>query len=400
MTPDDLRLLAERARGVEGRPGTRLDEVRGRIRTARRRRQLGAVGATVVAVVLALTTGVGFLALTDPDRTPPAEPAPHPTATPRVPEDEAPSVRRLTYARGDRIHWGDRVVDVGSEVRDVQATDDGVVFVRAGVELPRACRLEGATGGCDALWFTNGSDVVRIGTVFGTVIRGFRIELSSVGSTVVWFESAPDNRGLDFARYRERGEYVAYDTGRRREVRFGSAKSHLQAVYDDFVYWIPDDKTWCLDFSSYDDECRRYKGMMRLETSTGIQTEVSLAAYRADQRSRPRTFTRPIRGESNTPGPVYDGSIGFLREGDRLVADDGGGGVVTARVASTGEPVRLRLPRGYPDVDGLFVVSWLDDDRVVLQAGNDDGLLVCRLPGGRCRATVRGPVIADFAGRG
>jgi hypothetical protein len=87
------------------------------------------------------------------------------------------------------------------------------------------------------------------------------------------------------------------------------------------------------------------------------------------------------------------------RQGDRLVAEDEGGDVVTVRIARTGEQVRLRLDEGYPpDVDAFSTVTWLDDDRVVLLA--DDSLLVCRLPVGRCRAVVPGPVLADFAGRG
>ena len=139
MKPEDLKVLAERASTVEGRPDTRLDEVHARIRVARRRRQYGAVSAAVVAVVLALTTGVGLLALTDTDRTPPAEPAPRPTAKPSVPEDNAPSVRRLTYAIGEKIHWGDQVIDVGSKVWNLEATDDGVVFIRDGTALERTC---------------------------------------------------------------------------------------------------------------------------------------------------------------------------------------------------------------------------------------------------------------------
>ncbi len=236
--------------------------------------------------------------------------------------------------------------------------------------------------------------------MYGTRIRGYWVDFSSAGSTVVWLEPAPHDRpgGESFPG---RGEYVAYDTGQRREVaRFGSPSSRIRAVYDDNVYWTPDEKTACMDYSKYYGGCRHFKGIMRLENSTGIQREVPWAAYVSDRRSRPRTFTRPIRGEANTPGPVYDDSINFLHRGGRLVADDGGGGEVTARLASNGEPVRLRLPEGYADVDAFFMLTWLDDDRVVLQADNDRDLLVCRLPGGRCHAVVDGPVLADFAGRG
>jgi hypothetical protein len=62
--------------------------------------------------------------------------------------------------------------------------------------------------------------------------------------------------------------------------------------------------------------------------------------------------------------------------------------------------VRLRLAAGYDDVDSFPMVMWLDDDRVVLQADNHESLLVCRLPAGRCHTVVKGPVLADFSGRG
>lgn len=399
MNAEDFRALTDRASTIEGRRDDRLVEVHDRIRRAGRRRQLVAVTASAIAVVLALTAGVGLLALTDSDRTPPAKPAPRPTSTPSVP-DSAPSARRVTYSSGDTVHWGNRVFDVGSRVWNVAATDDGAVFIRDQSGEPEGCFIPKRNDRCNTLWFADESGVASIGTVYGSVVRGYRLELSSAGSTLVWFEPSPEDQG-NGSGYTEKGEYVVYDTAAGREVtRFGSASSHLLGVYDDYVYWIPDDKAWCLDYAEYYGTCRRFRGVMRLETSTGTRTEVTVAAYEADRRSRPRMFTRPIRGEANTPGPVFDESISFLHQGKRLVADDGGGGVGAARVASTGAPVRLRLPEGYADVDAFFAVAWLDDDRVVLQADNDNSLLVCRLPNGRCHTVVKGPVLADFAGRG
>ena len=102
------------------------------------------MGAAVVAVVLALTVGAALLAATRPDRTPPATPAPRPTVAPSVIDEEGPSVRRLTYATGHEVHWGDRVVDVGSKVSEVAATDDGAVFIRDGGPKPRGCFPPGA----------------------------------------------------------------------------------------------------------------------------------------------------------------------------------------------------------------------------------------------------------------
>ena len=388
MNPENLKVLAERASTVEGRPTERLDEVHARIAHTRRRRQVGVVTAAVVAVVLALTAGAGVLALTDTDQTPPAKPAPIPT--PKPPGEEKPVARKVTYATGQTIHWGDRTIDVGGAVAGVGATDDGVVYVRD--ENGARANCNGPQSCFNDLWFTDGSEVVRIGRVSGSWVRGYQVELSSAGSTVVWFEPDPDARPLN-DYYGVGGEYVAYDTSERREVgRFGAGKSDLQWVYEDHVYWIPADKTWCLDFSKYYGECRRYKGIMRLDTATGVQTEVSVAAYQTDRNRRPRTFVVPIRGVANTPGPVYENGIGFGRDGDRLVASDGGGGDVTATLASTGESVRLRLPAGYhDDVELFFFEMWLDDDRFVISADNRGDILNCHLSSGRCRLAVKGP---------
>jgi hypothetical protein len=399
MRPEDLKVLTERAVSVEGRPAQRLDEVHERIAVARRRRQVGTVSAAVVAVVLALTAGVGLLALTRTDDTGPAKPVPRPTSTPSVLVEEAPPVRRLTYATGEKIHWGDRTIDVGRKVWQLAATDDGVVFIRE--EGDRCFR----GGRCRALWFTDGSHTARIGTPTGSTVRGFDIDFSTGGSIVVWSEPDPEDHTPYYPR---RGELVAYDTGEGREVaRFGTGDSELEAVYDDYVYWTPRHaaKPWCLDFSKPYGLCRRHGRVMRLDTATGTQTEVPWATYISDRRSRPRLFFGPTdKPDSpynpfpyNRPGAE---KITFGRQGDRLVAEDGSGGVVTARVGPNGEPVRLRLAPGYPEVDDFFMVGWLDDDRVVLQADNDNSLLVCRLPSGRCRTVVAGPLLADFGGRG
>lgn len=107
---------------------------------------------------------------------------------------------------------------------------------------------------------------------------------------------------------------------------------------------------------------------------------------------------------------MYDQGIGFGREGNHLVADDdGGGGEVTARLARTGEAVRLRLPAGYDDRIAFFgMTQWLVDDRIVVSADMGDlgpstdsnDLLVCRLSSGRCQVAVSGTPLTGFGGRG
>jgi len=416
VNPENLRVLAERAASVEGRPVERLDQVHARIRRTRRRRQVGVIGAAVVAVVLALTAGLGLIALTGTDDTPPAKPAPRPTSTPTRLVEEAPSVRRLTYANGHKVHWGDRTIDVGSKVWEIVATDDGVVFMREGRQKRHDCFRY--ADGCNELWFTDGSDVVHIGTVYGSVIRGYFFASSSSGSTAVWFEPSPEDHphgsGYDFT-----GAWVVYDVHERQEVarmetprhtdRFGQPRVLIVAVFDDFVYWIPDDRDreWCREYSKPGAMCLHHRAVMRLNVATGAQTKVSWRAYVSDRLNRPRMFFASTYTAdypyNPTPGdhPGEEG-VEFHRDGDRLVADYyGGKGVVTVRLAGTEEQVRLRPPRGYTtDTNVWHTVGWLDDTRLVLRGDNKDDLLVCRLPGGRCRVAVKGVQETDFGAHG
>lgn len=410
MNPEGLKVLAERASSVEGRASTRLDEVHARIAQARRRRQAGAIGAAVVAVVLALSVGLAFVALTETDHTPPAVPAPRPSVTPHAPEENAESVRLLTYADGHTIHWGDRAIDVGSTVQGLSATDDGVVFVRGDQSCPYG-------DACRTLWFTDGSDPVRLGMVTGSRIRGFGVDLATAGSTVLWAEPKPKDKSNPY--YPEINEYVVYDTRAQREVaRFGSngrdpdrdGHEHLviQAVFDDYVYWTPDDRAeeWCLDYRKYYGVCRRFASVMRLDTSTGEQTKLAWSAYISDRLSRPRLFFGPTDRRdlpynpfpANRPGAE---AVGFGRQGDRLVAGDLGGVPVIARLGRSGPEVRLRLPAGYRgDVESFRFQMWLDDDRFAIVADNREDILICRLSAGRCRVAVQGPTDYGFGGHG
>ena len=422
MNPN-LRVLATLAEDVEGRAEVRLDEVQARIRAARRRRHLGAVAGTVVAVVLALTAGTVAMSVLDKDESGPANPprpAVRPTEKPQPPAPGSRSSRPLVWARGQTIHVGDRTVDVGGKVWEVTATDDGAVFMRAGhrdcfriVGKDRAAvPIDGA--GCNELYFTDGDGIEHIGTVYGSIIRGFELSTSSSGSTLEWFE--PSSQGHpDGSGYEHTGEYVVYDTRERREVaRFGSDAvpdrhgwDHLrmEAVFDDAVYWTPDDRgrEWCASYSKYDGRCRRHTAVMRLDTSTGIQTKVGWSAYLEDRRSRPRSFLR----QSDTPGTAdpplafpenragYE-SLELERVGDRLVPSDENGDAVGVRVAGTGKPVRLRVPSGYRPSGAFSVIQWLDDDQVVVSPDEAEDLLVCRPSTGRCRLVATGVDLARF----
>ncbi len=395
MNPENLKVLAERASTVEGRADQRLDEVHARITQARRRRQVGVVAAAVVAVVLALTAGMGVLALTDTEPTPPAKPAPIPTPTPKPPGEEKAPARKVSYAAGHTIHWGDRTIDAGGKVGNVSATDTGVVFTRDGPGEENI-NCNGSPGCSGALWFTDGTEVVPMGRAYGTRIRGYQVEFASVGSTVVWLEPAQEDRPRGSVLH-QRGDYVAYDTETRREVgRFGSPESHIVAVLDDYVYWLPDE-SWC--GGRFYEQCPRLTKVMRFDVSNGSQLQVPWASYEADQRSRPRTLVSPNTEHALGQGPVLTGTVNFLREGNRLVPDDGNGGPLVVRRALTGERVRFTVPDGYTDLDWFPMLMWLDDDRLALTADDGD-VLVCRLSSQQCRTSLTKPPLTGFRGRG
>jgi hypothetical protein len=396
VTPEGLRVLAERADAVVGRPDSRLDEVHARIAASRRRRAAVA-GAVAVVLVLALTAGLALLALEHRDQSGPVKPAPSPTATPSptvTARVASPSVRRLTYARGHRIHWGGTVLDVGQTVQAVGATDDGVVFVRG----DDACPYQ---ADCRTLWFTDGTDTVRMGVATGSWIRGFNVWLGHAGSIVVWAEASPDHPDDAYA---PAGEYVVYDTALRREVgRFGSSRTWVLAVGDGSVFWLP---RWrqCIDFYG---ECASFTGVgYRFDTVTGRHMPVSSATYWAVRAAWPRTLMSPqieevAEGVVVRPphaNPKLD-SVGFRIVGDRLTGDDGTV-PVTVRLARTGQPLRLRVPPGLHSDSDIRVAQWLDDEHVVIGVQDPDTLLVCPVPTGRCRVAFEGRAIGGFGGRG
>jgi hypothetical protein len=362
-----------------------------------RRRRLAAVVAVTVAVVAV----IGGALLVSPG-TRNAAPSPPPADRRNIApddknrgDDQVEAQRRLTYAVGSTIHWGDRTLDVGQTVQAVGVTDDGVVFVRG----DKACPFGVA---CRTLWFTDGAEPLRIGTVTGSWIRGFDIAFAGTGSTVVWSEPADGA-----AAYPPTGEYVVYDTALRREVgRFGSDRSVLLAVGDGTVFWVPD-KRQCVEF---DGECVQFKDpVMRFDVATGQQA-VTWDSYWTTRSSWPRTLMSPPHGKEIADAngvrvvrpphadPKLDDSFGFGLHGTRLVGGDRGLDV-TVQLAQTREPLRLLMPAGYPSGTSFGITQWLDDNHLVMRA-DDGSLLVCPLPDGRCRTAVRNGGITGFGGRG
>ncbi len=405
-----LRDLATRAAAV---PAPHLD-ASAVVETAesrlRRRRLLAVVSVTAAVIVI-----VGTALLVAPDNRDAAPPPAGPDQKNTAPDnkDRGPDTvqtgsmnRLLTYSVGTTIHWGERTIDVrqqtnrwpgaGKLVDYVDATDVGAVFVTGQAPV----RDEGGFGvpaGAAAVWFTDGSAPVRIGTTSGSRVRGFGIAPTVAGSTLAW---------IDPGTGAQTGAVVVYDAAQMEELaRLGDADAVPLAVYDDVVYWSPDGGScdrllWGAMYG-----CERTARVMRFDTASGRQSPVSMADYQADRRARPGLFTGPSDDRQIRRGVMF---LSFVRHGNRLVAggiwEAGTESEFTASVTTTGQPVRLRLPPSDRNLNDLKVTQWLDPDRVVLVANDSSdrtGLLVCRLSTGGCQMAVRssdvtapGPVVS------
>ena len=369
---------------------------------SRIRRRRVAVVAAVTAAVVAVVGGAVLAAPGIRQSAPvPARPDQRSTDSDSVKSD--PTIRRLTYAVGTTIHWGDRTIDVGKLVPDsppgwgkkqvgyVDATDAGAVFV-IGQPAVRDEDGYGLPHGPAAVWFTEGSAPVRIGTTSGSRVRGFAIAPTATGSTLAWID--PGTKTAP-------GAIVVYDTAKMIELaRLGNADAVPLAVYDDVVYWSPDGRS-CGPYlwgGAYG--CNPTARVMRLDTASGGQSQVSAADYDADRQARPGLLTGRSEDRQIRRGVLF---LSFVRHGDRLVAGgiwEAGDPGFPATVALTGQPLGLRYPvrNAHREIGAdpqvLTLTQWLDPDRVVLLDDHDDqtDLLICRLSTGECRLTLR---IAD-----
>ena len=190
----DLKYLAEHIASVDGQRPERAAEIGERIRVARRRRTTAA-GTAVVGLVLAVVMG-GVWANRDLDSG-----APQPIKRPGQTKTAEPisDVRKLTYANGSTIHWGDQTIDTGLDLLALYVTDNGVGFTTTDRKV----------------WFTDLEDITQIGDLGdaddGSYKFGFdqRLTLSSgtSGTLFAWYEVANDQQSL-----------VVYDTSDGSEV--------------------------------------------------------------------------------------------------------------------------------------------------------------------------------------
>ena len=314
------------------------------------------------------------------------------------------AARRLTYADGRRIHWGDTVIDAGRDILSLHVTDDGVAFT--------------STDG--TIWFTDGSGVEQIGTLgdgsLSDVAYGFdkRTTISSgnAGSLVVWFTVTQGKQALvvyDSHVGKEMLRTPATEPARAVGRHKRQWPEQILAVLDDSVYAAcagRGDSCW---ISGVDGRLARY------DLTSGERTLVTFADYQADLRHRPRQL---VVGDTYASGLVVDGpGVDFRRRGSVLVALNGRdyspGRPTASFVTGPAGRLHLRLPGNLATARNLHVFQWLDDDTLVLWAGKaatvpaiwgaqqvvaNPDLLTCTLSTGDCARAVVGSAVDVLPG--
>ena len=341
--------------------------------TARRRDRRHSVAAALAsaAAVVVVVVGIALLADSDGERTaPPPADSPGPSVT----------TRPLTYADGVTIYYGEQTLDAPGPVQELDVTDAGVV-------------ARTADGG---IWFTDGQDLERVGTL-GEPGSAYADADHPFGAS--WGFVVSDNTGaraawLEFPQPGE-PELVVYDTENAEEsareplgVDPGSY-ALLAGVTDRYGYWYSNPES--IEDEPYPDQ--------RIDLGSGATEEVSVEAYAADRPgpNSPRTMM-VSHAEESEPADyrvIHDATMRqFDVRAGRLVPM--GMQPMDARDGGTGRRFEFEAPEGYPNGGPGWLVQWLDDDTVVVvqtRGGNDD-LLECRHSTGACTLAEQLPEAA------
>lgn len=387
MNTADLRSLADRAEGVQGRQSERLGEVHDRIRVARRRRRTAAVvGAAALALVVA---GTAVILRPDAERAAPAPATPSPSLPSPTPTGEDPTtlVRPLTYAVGQTIHYGDRVIDTGHEIVDVDITDAGVVYLTRRGEL----------------WFTDGLRTQQIDPGIGSYSEGYEAKSAAVGSRVAWVRY---DGGMPV-------ELVVHDVGTDEEVLTEPAGPSVWPDYD--TTHQPNGQALFLTADQvvvqYSDDHYGSRNFGRVRyvsyaLDTGRRTVVDdLDSIAVSPPTRALTY-RLRRGDAAFLQRSTDGYR--IRDGLLIIEvfDDAS---AVPRVADpvnpvTGARLRIPAPAELPEGAKLRLFQWLDDGVFALSQVNrrgypDGALVVCTLSEPGCEVADAGPADWVLPGR-
>jgi len=344
-----------------------LDTLR---QTARARdRRTAQAGIAVASVALLAVGATAFVTLgRNNAEPPPIEPLP--TVTTPTATTPARVARPVTYADGATVHYGEQTVAAAGQVVELDLTDDGVVFRTSD----------------NRIWFTDGGSADEIGAIgesaWGDVLWDNyvgRVVSGSSGSDVAWYEFAQPRRPWVVVYDTHSGEVV-----HRYPVEMPSGTvGGLYAVDAYTAYGFTD-----LTFG---------EGLWpnwRLDLATGNLGPNTLDAYQATLESQGMARTLEVSHEpGRNPGNFvpFDGIQEFAVTGGRI--EPRGEEPLHVRDGLTGTELVFGAPAGYPDTDSLWLVEWLDDETVLLQAPhrNRIDLLECGITDGTCQLELSGP---------
>jgi hypothetical protein len=351
MTETLRDMMTER---VERAPEPRIDidqVVRsGRHRVWRHRALGGAAACAVIAAAVLVA------------------PALHQTSDdPGISGTGAFEVRKVTYAQGSTIHYGDRTISVPHEVRSFVQTDDGFVFA----------------GADDTIYFTNGDDTEAIGHAGAFT----RLAADDSGSYVAWVEI---DKG-------ETPETVVYDTGTGAEVlRTSEGNGPGRGYYSDY----DEPSTDALDGETV--YVHNAEGFVTVDIPTG-RTSVLFSP------DDPRTLDDAAGGMIGLVDPrgtlaVRSGADGADQTFPGYAyaqLSPSGTRAFTSRVSDDKRAI-LDLPSGddvtptWGDYRYVFLSQWIDDDTLVAYGPKGRGLddvLRCSIASGNCVVAV--PSVRD-----
>jgi hypothetical protein len=350
--------------------------------TARRRVRRTRVASMAAAVAVVAATATTVYLGRDAHREPEPAPAPQP-----------PTSRPVTYADGRTIHYGDRTVEAGGPVAELDLTDDGVGF-----------RTDDGR-----IWFTDGSTVDPLGAV-GATGKGYADDRWPLTSRPGWMLSSNAGSRLVWFEFPAAGEpeVVVYDTSSGQEVardpvvvKPGDAPAPA-LVSATYVYWFKDLNP---------DQLPAEQAQVRYDPATREQARVTeadlLRDLDDDAEVRSIRLKGDARGESLAGFHYSDGmgqQMGLdLRKGVAGVdgvAPVGPGDMVAQDVR--GRPFRFDPPRDYTGRSEVaWLVQWLDADTVLVvnPLRNQTDLIACHLDTAACDLAGTAPagiVVPDF----
>ena len=309
----------------------------------------------------------------------------------------------LTFCVGT-LHVGEREVEIDQALGmdrgwPMAVTDAGAVYPNFDVHSDSAW---------GSVWFTDGGAPQQIAK---QVCSG--VSTGSTGSLAVWVDCTAGARG----------DLVVFDTGTGSEVarlpipgcRTAETKSAggRRAVEGCGAGGVVAGQVYFAR-AGYDGNSNPpAPRLLRLDIATGDVVPATPQMYARDLSSDPRTL---VVGDSWRTGSRESG-VDFAAIGTRLVPmrqafASASNEYVPRRTrafdASSGKPVRLRLPSGYhlgppplfpgdnsSPVKHFTLFEWLDDDTVALAQTGDNShmgdIITCRLSTGACQLVATAP---------